>query len=80
MKTISLKVTDQLLRQLEREARQRGQSKSDVVRMALEHFLNGARSGPRPLSALDLAGDVVGCAEGPSDLSTNRKYLEGFGQ
>ena len=31
-------------------------------------------------SALEAAGDLVGCVEGPEDLSINKKYLEGFGQ
>jgi hypothetical protein len=35
----------------------------------------------QPRSALEVAGDLVGCLEGgPSDLSINKKYLEGFGQ
>jgi hypothetical protein len=33
------------------------------------------------ISALDLVGDLVGSLEGGTpDLSTNKKYLEGFGQ
>ncbi|HKI38730.1 MAG TPA: ribbon-helix-helix protein, CopG family [Gemmataceae bacterium] len=80
MKTISLKLTEELRRKLERAARERGQSKSEVVRAALEQFLNGARGTQRPLSALELAGDLVGCVEGPGDLSTNPKYMEGFGE
>jgi hypothetical protein len=80
MKTVSLKLSDALLRKLERAARQRGQSKSAVIRAALEGYLNGEQAGPRPLSALDLAGDLVGCAKGPRDLATNPKYMEGFGQ
>jgi hypothetical protein len=31
------------------------------------------------MSALDVSRDWVGCVEGPSDLSTNPKYMEGFG-
>jgi metal-responsive CopG/Arc/MetJ family transcriptional regulator len=80
MKTISLKLTEDLLHKLERTARERGQSKSAVVRAALEQFLNGERAKGRPLSALELAGDLVGCVEGPGDLSTNPKYMEGFGE
>ena len=76
MKTISLKLPAALSVKLERAAKQRGQSKSEVVRVALEHFLKGER----PLSALDLAGDLVGCGVGPGDLSTNPKYMEGFGK
>jgi hypothetical protein len=49
------------------------------VRDALEQMLNGTRAA-KPLSALDLAGDLAGCLQGPGDLSTNPKYLEGYGR
>src|SRR2546429_116324 len=68
MKTISLKVTERLHRQLERTARERGQSKSEIVRAALGEYLNGKRA-PRPGSALEAAGPWVGCVEGPGDLA-----------
>jgi hypothetical protein len=32
------------------------------------------------LTALELAGDVVGCIEGPEDLATNKDYFKGFGE
>lgn len=32
------------------------------------------------ISALEMAGHLVGCLEGePSDLSTNKQYMQGFG-
>jgi hypothetical protein len=31
------------------------------------------------MSAFDVSRDIVGCVEGPGDLSTNPKYMEGFG-
>ena len=65
---------------MERAAKKRGQTKSEIMRLALDQFLNGDQSAGRPMSALDLAGDLVGCAEGPGDLSTNPKYMEGFGE
>jgi metal-responsive CopG/Arc/MetJ family transcriptional regulator len=76
MKTLSLKLPLSLSVKLERAAQERGQSKSEVVRTALEQFLKAER----PMSALELAGNLVGCGEGPGDLSTNPKYLEGFGE
>jgi predicted DNA-binding protein len=76
VKTISLKLPQSLSIKLERVAKKRGQSKSEIVREALEHFL----SSERPVSALELAGDLVGCGRGPGDLSTNPKYMEGFGE
>ena len=78
MKTVSLKLSEAMLRQLERTARERGQSKSDVVRSALEQYLSGARAAP-PGSALEAVLPWAGCCEGPGDLSTNPKYMEGFG-
>ena len=79
MKTISLKLTDNVLRKLERAARERGQSKSDVIRSALEQYLNGERTIP-PGSALEAARPWIGCVEGPGDLATNPRYLEGLGE
>lgn len=31
------------------------------------------------VSVLTLAQKFVGCVEGPGDLSTNKKYMEGYG-
>jgi hypothetical protein len=34
----------------------------------------------KSISVLEAAGDLVGCVEGgPSDLSTNKEYMQGFG-
>jgi hypothetical protein len=77
MKTITLQAGDDLLREPEREARERGQSKSVIVRAALEQFLNRARAA-RPGSALAAARPWVGWVKAPN-LSTNPIYLEGFG-
>ena len=41
------------------------------------------RSQPKQktgVSALEAAGTLVGCLSAPEDLSTNKDYLEGFGQ
>ena len=76
MKTFSLKLPPSLSIKLERAAKQRGQSKSEIMRAALAQFLDSER----PISALELSGDLVGCGEGPGDLSTNPKYMEGFGE
>jgi hypothetical protein len=78
MKAISLKLPDEVLGRLERMARRRGQSKSQVVRTALARFLD-AEQAVQPGSALEAALPWAGCVEGPADLSTNRQYLEGFG-
>ena len=39
-----------------------------------------SRIPPDLTEALELAADLVGCVEGPGDLSTNPTYMEGFGE
>ena len=62
---------------LEELKRSTGRSESEIVRRALR--LMAQAEGRRP-SALDVAGRSVGrFKNGPRDLSTNTKRLEGFG-
>jgi len=75
--TVSLKVPAALEQRLARLAKSRGASRSEVIREALERFLNEASAHPD--SCLALASDLIGCVEGPKDLSHNKKLLEGFG-
>ncbi|PSF37608.1 hypothetical protein C7H19_08605 [Aphanothece hegewaldii CCALA 016] len=42
--------------------------------------LNQFNSNNSEKSALELAEDIVGCVDAPSDLSTNKDYLKGFGE
>lgn len=78
MKSISLKLPAALHAKLTRTARQRGQTQSELLRTALEEFLNGHRA--RSVTVADLAGDLLGTAEGAQDLSTNTCYLDGYGK
>jgi hypothetical protein len=79
MKTLCLKVPEAVAARLAAMARKRGQSKSAVVRAILEEYLT--QKGPAAeCSALDLAGDLVGCVEGPGDLSTNPRHMRGYGR
>lgn len=56
-------------------------SKSEVVRRALVAFIAQGKTATPFVSALDQAGDLVGCFSGsPSDLSSNPKYLADFGK
>ena len=80
MTTISLKVPESLAREVALEARRRGVSKSAWVREALERAAKEGRR-KKKLSCLELAGDLVGSLRGgPSDLSSNPKYMEDFGK
>ena len=79
MKTISLKLPESLAAELNTAASRRKTSKSALVREALEEFFKRG-DGARIISFLDLAGDLIGCVEGPADLSINKKYMEGYGK
>lgn len=78
MRSLSLKLPRHLDVMLARLAKQRGVSRSTVLREALEAYAaNGAVRG----SALEAAGDLVGSVKGgPRDLSYNKKYLEDLGK
>jgi hypothetical protein len=58
----------------------KGQTPSDVVRLALENYLSEA-SGPGSAYELAEAAGLIGCVDrAPRDLSTNRRHFEGFGR
>jgi metal-responsive CopG/Arc/MetJ family transcriptional regulator len=79
MKTLSLKLTPALGRELEAVAQRRSVSKSSLVREALARYL---ASGPQASkgSFLARAGKLAGCVEGPSDLSVSAEHLQGYGR
>jgi predicted DNA-binding protein len=77
---ITIRVSESLVKRLKKHAVVRGRSESALVREALESYLEEA---PTSSSAYDLAraAGLIGCvSRGPSDLSTNRKHFEGFGE
>ncbi|MEE4607477.1 MAG: CopG family transcriptional regulator [Desulfobacteraceae bacterium] len=79
MKTISLKLPESLFAVLAQTAEKRGESKSTIVREAIESFVAGQVS-KQNVSCLDLAKDLAGCIEGPEDLSINKELMRGYGQ
>ena len=79
MHTISLKVPESLANRLEDTARQKGVSKSTLIRDALEAYLQADRA-ERAESALSQVADLAGILSGPEDLSVNKEYLRNFGR
>jgi hypothetical protein len=76
MKTLTMKVPDELLGWLEQEDRRAGKPKSALVREILHQHQRR-----RHQSALDLVADLCGCVRGGlGDLSRNKKHLQGFGR
>ena len=80
MQTVSLKLPESLLAQLESAAKTRRVTKSQLVRESLQEAL---RQGPTGgvASCYDLARDLAGGLKGlPRDLADNPKYMQGLGQ
>jgi Arc/MetJ-type ribon-helix-helix transcriptional regulator len=78
MKTLTVRLPEALVAQIEAESRRRNLSKSDVVR----ERLTGARgSRPEQPVLLDAISDIVGSVDGlPRDLSAlTKKYLKSTG-
>lgn len=74
-KMISVRVNAKISSKIARIAKRNGTSESEVIRQAIEHYDGGQ-------SAAALAGDLIGSVDfdGPTDLSTNKKHLAGFGK
>jgi Arc/MetJ-type ribon-helix-helix transcriptional regulator len=80
MPTITCKLPEALDAELEAVAEKRGVSKSEVVREAIEASLpeQSRRAG---LSAFDVMQSASGILkDGPHDLATHPRHLEGFGR
>ena len=79
MQTISMRLPDDLLQQLDHEAKARRVTKSAVVRESLEKALRP--SSGKPASCYEMARDLAGKVKGmPQDLACDPKFMEGFGQ
>ena len=76
--TLTVKISKQLRQQIAAAAKRRRITQSELVREAIEKSLRSqTTAGP---SAFDLISDLIGIGdEGPSDLSTNKKHMAGFG-
>ena len=79
MKTLTVKVPEELEAKLDRLAARRGESKSALIRTALEELAT-SEDAFQTDSCLDLAKDLLGQADGPSDLSHNKKHMKGYGR
>jgi hypothetical protein len=75
MKSLTIRLPDEVASRLEAEARRRKTSKSEIVRERLASQPNTSSS------TLDSIADLIGSVDGlPSDLSRNKKaYLKALG-
>ena len=78
MKTLTVRLPEPLVADIEAESRGRRISRSDVVRERLQRASGRTRRASAPLDAI---ADLVGSVDGlPADLSTRKKrYLKATG-
>ena len=78
MKTLTVRLPEALVAQIEAESRRRKLSKSDVVRERLTAAETSRRKQP---ASLDAVADIVGSIDWlPRDVSTRtKKYLKSTG-
>jgi Arc/MetJ-type ribon-helix-helix transcriptional regulator len=79
MKTISVKLPDDLLAKIQYAAKKRGETRSAFIRESVEEFLS-KEEYQSTRSCLDHARDLAGCVKGPPDLSTNPAHMDHYGR
>lgn len=81
MNTLTIKIQPELDRHIARLSAEAHLSKSELVRRAITAYIHQKAASAPAVSALDRAGDLVGCFnDGPADLSSNPRHLDGFGR
>lgn len=80
MSTLSIKLPKAIDERLTATAERRKKSKAAVMLEALQDYL--AKLEEKPLTAAELAKDYIGIVDddAPTDLSYNKKYMEGYGR
>jgi hypothetical protein len=73
-----VKVPDELRKRLDAAAESSGVTQSELLRRALEAYLE-ARAAPEGTFG-DLASEFCGVGDGPSDLSTSTRHLARYGK
>ncbi len=83
MNTVSVEIPDALNLKLVEAAKQRGATVVQLVSDALEEYLAQQEQLPAANSFAELAAEILdapGDESSPTDLSTNKKHLEDYGQ
>ena len=79
MKTVTVKLPDSLDAKVAALASRRGETKSEVIREALDALCANAENNASA-SCLHLAGNLAGSLEGPRNLSSHPRHMKGYGQ
>lgn len=77
---ITVRLPKALTERLRKRSAVTGDNESEMVRKALENFLN-QRSRQRSAYDLAVESGIIGMAKNlPKDLSTNPRHFKGFGE
>jgi predicted DNA-binding protein len=77
---LTVRIESELRARLRDRAKSLGVPESDLVRQALQRQADEMNEEDSVFDLLERAGDIGISDKGPSDLSTNKKYMEGFGR
>ncbi len=80
MKTMKIRIPEKIEEKLRLEAGRRGVSLSSIVKEALAAYLGDGKKQDEPKSVYGGMKHLIGSFDGPGDLSTNPKHLEGLGR
>jgi metal-responsive CopG/Arc/MetJ family transcriptional regulator len=77
---ITVRIPETLTARLRNHSRAKGTSESELVREALESYLDKASEGRSAYELAEAAGVIGFVSDGPADLSTNSSHFRGFGR
>lgn len=80
IKWFGMKLTPGEKQKIETLAARRDITQKQAVMELVDEAVESEPIETKPGSFLDLSRDVCGSIHGPGDLSTNPKYMEGYGQ
>ena len=81
MNTLTVKIPDELGQAVDALAARTHQTRSDLVRQALQAFVQQHTAAAPSAGLLAAVPDLVGCFSGaPDDLATNSAHLADFGR
>jgi len=77
---ITVRVPESLTSRLRSRSRAKGATESELVREALESYLGKTKEGSSAYVLAEAAGIIGTARRLPKDLSTNPRYMKGFGK
>jgi hypothetical protein len=81
MNVLTVKISQDLEREITQAAQRLRISKSELARRAMVQYVERRDVSRKLRSAAELAGNLIGSIHGtPPDLAGNPRYLDGYGQ